>query len=48
MKRRVLVDIISTMVTALLAVITVLVGSLLVRVTWECLLLGWTGFGYWP
>ena len=48
MNRQVVVDIISQITLAGLAVVAFLAGSFVLRCLWEGFLLGWTVFGYWP
>ncbi len=48
MNRQIVVDIISQLTLAVLAVAAFIGGSLVLRVLWEGFLLGWTVFGYWP
>ncbi len=48
MNRQIVVDIISQLTLAALAIMAFLAGALALRVLWEGFLLGWTAFGYWP
>lgn len=48
MNRKIIVETIATVFSAMLSVTAVILGALLLRVVWEGILLGWTGFGYWP
>jgi hypothetical protein len=46
--RKLVVDVISQLALAGLAVAACLVGALVLRILWEGILLGWTAFGFWP